>query len=440
MQTPIMAIRVSVSGIRGKFDELTPNKIDKFVRAFATYCGGGQVAIAADSRPSGKFIREAVIASLNFGGVGVLDYGILPTPVLQWIIRQQRYAGGISITGGHNAFNWNSLIFLNREGSYLNHYEGEEFFNLVHAAAFPRKHHDELGTHEPSRRHLDDYFAALGTLAAAGRPLKFVIDCSQGFGGDFLERLSRALDVKLIPIFCDGGERLPKDPEPTVANAAFLATMVRETSSDGGFLLNSDASRVLVVDESGRALPEELTLPVFARIALEQDQQDIVTNYSTSKLVDGVAARFGVKVFRTDVGQPYVVHMVRELQAHIGGEGSGSVVYTPFSFGFDSFLFIRTVSDYLKRSGRSLAELAAEFSLPEIFKESFILSPERIYGTLERIEALYNRTLKLKDGFYVESGSDWLCVRASSTIAMIRLVGEGQGVAEEIRRIRELLA
>lgn len=371
-----MSIKLSISGIRGLYHELDPGRAVKFARAFSTYIGSGDVIIGVDARPSGKFLREAVIAGLTSCGSNVFDYGMMPTPMLQWILKNSPFKGGVSITAGHNTFDWNSLIFLDADGSYLDRVEGDEFFNLYHAGSFETKDFATQGSYQKTSRYVDDYFKTFIPTEGRWKPQKFVIDCSYGFDSSVVENLSEALHIRGIPIFCGKSGFTRKDPEPNIENSGFLGTFVRETGSDGGFLLNSDASRVLVVDERGTPLSEELTLPIFAKMVLESgEKSDIVTNYSTSKIVDTIAAEHNVRVFRTDVGQPYVVQMVRDSKASIGGEGSGSVVYSPFSYGFDAFVLIKKMVGYLRKNNTTISQMARQFEAPNIHKETLFLPP-----------------------------------------------------------------
>lgn len=435
-----MSIKLSISGIRGRYSELTPNRVVKFAQAFATYLGEGDVIIGRDARPSGNFINQALVAGLTSAGANVHDYGVIPSPILQWIIRKHAgFKGGISVTAGHNTFDWNSLIFLNGEGAYLNRLEGDEFFNLHHSGYFDKRSFDRLGTYRQTRAHVDDYFKSFELPLKPKRRMKFVIDCSNGFDAGIVERLSGALKIEGIPIFCREGRAMQKDPEPNPANAAILETIVRATGSDGGFLLNSDASRVLVVDETGKALSEEKTLPMFAMMMLEKEPGDIVTNYSTSRMVDDVAKKYKTRVFRTDVGQPHVVQMVRDIKAKIGGEGNGSVIYSPFSYGLDAFLFIKEMVEYLYKNECTLSSIGSRFEPPEIYKETIFLPPNKIYTLLEKIGNLFQDKMNLKDGYYIDKGRDWLCIRASATVSMIRIVGEGTGIREDIARVKELV-
>ncbi len=435
-----MAVKYSISGIRGKYNELSPERVIKLSHHFADYNGRGKIAVCYDGRPSSNFLLHAVSSGLRGGGSSVVNFGNIPTPLLQWIMKDGDFTGGISISGGHNSFDWNSLILLNASGSYINNLEGDEFFSLVHSGDIDKNSYSGFGAYSTGKIEIDDYFRVLKPDKPLKSNRKFVVDCSMGFGTNIIQSLGDALKVKLIPVFCsDNAGGLPVSPEPSISNAAILGTLVKETGSSGGFLLNSDASRVLIVDERGVPFSEELTLPLFASILLKKSPTDIVTNYSTSKLINRVAAESGVKVLRTDVGQPYVIQAARETGAMICGEGSGSVSYSPFSYGFDSLYFIKRCVEELVCGNILLSEMAEGIGKPEIFKKTVYLPQEKIYKSLARVGKKYHNAVRLKDGFYIESGDDWICVRASSTASMIRVVAEGADSIRELDALMELV-
>ena len=435
-----MPIKLNISGIRGKFNEFTPHWIVRLVNAYVARMESGPFIVSRDKRPSGAFIRHAVLTGLLSSGCDVIDAGILPTPILQWLIPQMNLGGGISITAGHNSFDWNAMLFLNTEGAYLNHFEGEEFFSLFHSGT-PRysdfEHQGNLVLEKPD---LSGYFSALSLDPTGNRPSRFVIDCVNGFETKLIDQLQRTLNVHLIPLFSSPQEQsILRDPEPTMANAAFLATVVRETQSQGGFLLNSDASRVLMVDENGTPYSEEITFPLFARIMLEKTRSDLVTNYSTSKRIDRVARQFSVQVHRTDIGQSEVIQRAQELDCTLAGEGSGSTYCSEFGKGFDAFFTIRTIIDYLQQNRLPLSDLLSDFVYQPIYKENFFLEPRVIYESLDRIGTAFPGSVRLKDGYYLEDGDAWICIRASATVSLMRVYAEGQKMIPVLNQIKEMI-
>lgn len=266
-----MSIKLGTSGVRGTYIDLTPEITSQLSEAFSTYTESGNLGLVADTRPSGNYIRRSVVSGFMSAGSDVFDYGILPTPVLQWIIKNRGYSGGISISGGHTGFEWNSLIFLNNDGAYLNSIEVEEFFNLFHSGKTERKAFDKIGKHHTGLCSLKDYLSCLSNNSVIdGRPLKFVVDCSYGAASSIINKIGKALNVDFIPIFDEVVAKPGKDPEPNRVNASLLSTIVRETDCDGGFLLNTDASRILLVDEWGRfsqrSLPCRSSLKWFFRM------------------------------------------------------------------------------------------------------------------------------------------------------------------------------
>jgi phosphomannomutase len=435
-----MPIKLNISGIRGKYSEFTPHWIARLVSAYVSRMEPGTFILARDKRPSGPFIRHASLTGFLSAGAHVRDAGILPTPILQWLIPHLQLRGGLSITAGHNPFEWNAMIFLNREGAYLNHFEGEEFFSLFHSGNPHLQPYDTQGHVIEETTSLTPYFKTLALPDSEKTEQKFVIDCVNGFDTGLILQLQQALKVHIIPLFSSPQESsIQRDPEPTTANAAFLSTVVRETKSQGGFLLNSDASRVLMVDERGIPYCEEVTFPLFSRLMLETVHSDLVTNYSTSKLIDDVARQYSVKVHRTDIGQSEVVHRAKELGCTLAGEGSGSTLFSPFSAGFDAFYTIRTVIDYLLKSHLSLSDLLSDFPLKPIYKESFFLEPRVIYETLERIGKSFPSSLRLKDGYYIDEGDAWICIRASATVNMIRVFAEGARMKPFLEKIKAMI-
>jgi len=434
-----MSIKVNISGIRGTYAELNPTMIVNSAQAFSTYIGKGKILIGSDNRPSGRFIIPAIISGLQSCGSEVINCGIVPTPILQFLIKEHGFDGGISVSGGHNMFNWNSLILLNAEGSYFNYLEGEELFNIYHSRKYNEQNFENLGDYKDKYLLFKSYFNKLKREVISGRKLKFIIDCSNGFNSNIIKHLSEALDITFVPIFCDPSSWVDKGPEPNIRNASILSTVVKESNCDGGFFLNSDGSRILVVDENGTSLSEELTLPIFAHIILSEKKTDIITNYSTSKVIDKIGSKYGVKVFRTDIGQSHVMQMVGELKTLIGGEGNGSIAYSPFSMGFDSFIFIKYLTGFLRKYNMKLSSLAEKFPNPNIQKETIYIKTNNIFNKLEEVGKLYPDKKMIKDGFYVEDGDNWLCVRSSATLSMIRIIGEGKDISDEFSRVNGII-
>ncbi len=423
-------LKIGISGVRGIAGQtLTPELVLDFASAFGTWVRGGPVCVGHDSRLSGPMLKEACLSALAATGCGVLDLGLCPTPVLQHAVRARGAAGGISITAGHNDKEWNALTFISREGSYLNSYQGEEMLDIFHLGKFARFGVDGLGRVTPVRDHLESYFRALegfldaGAIRRAG--FKVAYDPCGGAGSGLLTELGRRLGFEVAAINDEPTGYFPHDPEPRPRNARQAAVLVKVTKGDAGFVLNSDASRVSLVAEDGETLSEEFTFPLVAAHVLGRKPGPVVTNLSTSRMIDDVARGLKCPVTRTKVGQSYVIEGMVDEEAVLGGDGSGSVAVSAFQPAFDGFLTIGLILESMARSGRRLSELAAGLPRYHNVKEKVYCPQSKVYGVLSEVKKLLGpEAAETLDGLRVEGPSGWLHVRASATEPMIRVVAE----------------
>ncbi len=148
-------LKFGISWVRGVVGEtLTPELLVDFACAFGTFVDGATVAVGYDSRPSAPMVHAAVLAGLQSCGCPVLDLGLLPTPIIQYVVRSRRLAGGISITASHNGARWNALKFIGRDGILLNPFQSEEVMDIYHLGEFRKCGWDRLGDYpQPARRH-----------------------------------------------------------------------------------------------------------------------------------------------------------------------------------------------------------------------------------------------------------------------------------------------
>ena len=134
-----------------------------FTCAFATFVGGGRVLIGRDTRYSGPMIHSAVASSLLSAGCQVLDFGVCPTPILQFSVKPYRAAGAVSISGGHNAMGWNALTLIGNNGAFLEPVGGENVLDCFHAGDFLKKDWQHIGTIQ----NVDDFVEPGRALAIA---------------------------------------------------------------------------------------------------------------------------------------------------------------------------------------------------------------------------------------------------------------------------------
>ncbi len=423
-------LKVGLSGVRGIVGEaLTPELVMDFAAAFGTRLGGGRVLVGRDTRPSGPMLHAAVLAALASTGCNVVDIGVCPSPILQFLVPRLRARGGVSITAGHNDAAWNALAFINREGASLNGFQGREVLDLYHLGRFRKARGARLGAVRPLGDYRGRYFDALAgyldarAIAAAG--LKVAIDPGNGAGAGFVDDFCRRLGVELVAVNDEPSGYFPHDPEPRPRNAGELASLVRVAGADAGFLLNSDVSRVSIVAEDGETLSEEYTLPIAAGRGLEREPGAVVTNLSTSRMIEDVAARAGRRVVKAPVGQSHIIQKLLVEEAGFAGEGSGSVAARSFHPAFDGFLAMGLVLEALAVGGRKISDIVAGLPRYHIVKEKIPCPPAKVHSVVAEARRLFGRDeITLVDGVRADWKDGWVHVRASATEPMIRVIAE----------------
>ena len=416
---------------------------DRLSSAFASYLEEGRIALCCDSRPSSHMIKMVSLSSLMAAGVSGIDFGLLPTPFLQFLLARKKYKGGISFSGGHSPYTWNAVLLLDAEGAYLEASEGAEVFNIFEAGDFKKvswKHLGRVDKREfPFKMYLNELSRMVNLKQIRNSHFKIVADPCNGAVSRYLKYLSDHFNFTLISINDDPSKPFPHLPEPNQRNASQVEAVVRATDADLGFLLNSDGSRISFVDEKGIGLSEELTLPLCL-LSLGNKIKRAVTTIVSSSLSDWVADKTGISLIRTRVGQSSVVHAMEAEEAEAGGEGSGSFSFRRFSRGYDSLLSLVLILDLLARQDKKLSDIINPFPVRLMRKIKIDIPPEKTYRIMDRLEDIYsNEKPDYIDGIRIDRPNAWFNIRPSLTEFIIRLTIESerheiiQSIEEEIR-------
>src|SRR5512139_857981 len=436
-------LKIGITGVRGVVGQtLTPELVVRFAEAFGSYLDGGRVLVCRDPRPSGPMVEAAVSAGLLSVGCEVVHLGICPTPSLQIAVRWLGAKGGISITGGHNPPEWNALKFVRGDGLYLSAIQGEELLDIFHQGAVERVGWDRVATRVEERdavdHHLETLAARFDRSAVRARKLRVAVDCGNGSCARLVPRWLADLGCEVLPINDDLSLPFPRLPEPSIAAAAQARAVVLAGRADVGLVLDADGERLSLVDEAGRPLSEELTLPLAAKAALARRKGPIVTNVSTSGLVEKVAARHGSKVIRTPVGQAYVSEAILEHAAALGGEGNGAVAVPEVQATHDSAAATALLLEHLARTGLPLSALVAELPAVAVHKLAVPVAPSLLFSALQdfrdAVGEVEGATVDQTDGVKIQWPDGWVHVRASNTQSLVRVIAE----ADDAARAQEL--
>jgi len=434
-------LRISVAGVRGVVGQtLAPELMIDFAAAFGTYLAGGEVLVGVDTRFSGEMIRRAAVSALLACGCDATDLGICPTPVLQWLVRQRKAAGGISISAGHNAAEWNGLNFINADGAYLTPQQGQEVLDIFHSHEFERKGWRGVGKlqqgEDATRKlYLDALCGYLDTKAIRAANLTGIVDPCNGAGAPLLAEFAERLGLRLIPINCEPSGIFPHDPEPRPRNARQIAAIMKPVHAHAGFLFNSDMSRVSVVSNVGETVTEEYSFPLVAAYLLARRSGAVVTNCCSTRTLDDIAKKHGARVIKTPVGPAFIIASLLEEGGLMAGDGSGSVAVAEFSPAMDGFLTMGLILEAMATQQRTLAKLIDELPRYHIVKDKIYCPAAKAYRAVNAVRQHFQRQglpLDLTDGVRVDWKDAWVHVRASATEPLVRVICEAKTRAKAL--------
>jgi len=433
-------LMVSVSGVRGRVGEaLTPDVVCRFAAGFGAWAmargPSRRVVVGRDSRVSGPMFHRAVVAALESVGCEIVDIGMAPTPTVQLAVEHHHAAGGLAITASHNPIEWNALKFIGSSGLFLDAAEGAAMRATVESV-FPRATWDRLGhvvaDNEAVARHVDAILA-LSFLDVEGirrRRFRVALDTCRGAGAVIMPQLLERLGCETVSINLEPDGRFPRPPEPVAANLGELEELVRSSGAEIGFATDPDVDRLALVSEQGRALGEDYTLALAAGLVLRHRSGPVVTNLSTSRIVDDIVERAGSRVVRAPVGEVNVAVRMRTEGAVVGGEGNGGVILPELHLGRDAPLGVAILLQLLLEEERPLSQIVADYPRYSIVKEKL----DRPSASLDSVYAALRSTFATaaadtQDGLRLAWDDAWVHVRPSGTEPVVRVIAEAPSEA-----------
>jgi phosphomannomutase len=211
-----------------------------------------------------------------------------------------------------------------------------------------------------------------------------------------------------------------------------LAPLMQHVGADAGFLFDIDSDRVALATETGEAVSEELVLVILADDFLERGPGKIViTNVSTTGLLEEVAARHHGRVERVAVGRQAAIDALqafRPEQIAIAGEGTGAVMMPQFRFVYDGIAAMLGILERMERKNTTLSQMLASYPRYSILKGEVPLESHKIPDMLFALEQLYPEAQKnTTDGLRLDWPERWVHVRVSQTEPIVRVICEQRG-------------
>lgn len=395
-----------------------------------------------DTRKSGEIFRGTVLSGLLSTGCEVIDLGICPTPTVGMAVKGLKAKGGIMITASHNPTEWNGLKFINYDGIFLDEKEGKKLFSLAEKE-MSYSDWDSLGKVRLDQSWIEKHIQRILNLSFINKneikkkKFKIVLDCNNGAGSRIAPFLLRELGCIVIELNCGLSGDFIHQPEPVPENLGLLCRKVKETKADLGFACDPDADRLAVVSDKGIPLGEEYTLALCVDFVLGKRISDVAVNVATSKAIEDIARKYGVKVFRSKVGEVYVVSLLKKVKGIIGGEGNGGVILPENHYGRDAQAGMVLILQYLAESDKKISQLKE--SLPQYYiqKDKMKLSGDFDAKMRRYLRKFRQAKINNLDGVKVEFENSWINIRKSNTEPIIRVMAEAKSQKEAERLVLE---
>ena len=444
-----MSLIKSISGIRGtiggKVDEnLTPIDAVKFAAAYGSWLKGQvgkehvKVVIGRDARISGEMLQNLVQYTLIGLGIDVVNIGLSTTPTVEVAVPLEKADGGIILTASHNPKEWNALKLLNDKGEFVSDQDGKAILRIAQENDFSFATVDHLGKLTHNDRYIDLHIEEVLALplvtpeAIQKKKFRVVVDAVNSSGGIAIPRLLERLGVEVVKLYCEPNGHFPHNPEPLKEHLGDICKKVVEEKADFGIVVDPDVDRLAFITDQGEMFGEEYTLVACADYVLGKAKGNVVSNLSSSRALRDIAQKHGVTYSAAAVGEVNVVTEMKRVEAIIGGEGNGGIIYPELHYGRDALVGVALFLSLLAKRGGSVQQLRESYPAYFMSKNKIQLTeqinPDQILKAMEQKYA-HEQTTTI-DGLKIDFADSWVHLRKSNTEPIIRIYTEAKSQKE----------
>ncbi|MCT7648655.1 phosphoglucosamine mutase [Aliarcobacter butzleri] len=431
-------------GVRGKagdfLDAITVLKLAKAAGIyFRKHSTTNKILVGKDTRRSGYMIENALVSGLTAVGYDVIQIGPMPTPAIAYLTESMRCDAGIMISASHNPFEDNGIKFFDNHGNKLNTTCEEEIENIFNDIDLMQSE-QVTGRDIGSSKRIDDvigrYIVAIKSSFPKNLTLKglrIILDCANGaaykVGPTILEELGAdVITINNKPNGFNINENCGAMHPETVSN------LVKEYRADIGLALDGDADRLVVIDEKGEIVDGDNLLGALS-VYLKNENllkgDACVATVMSNKALEDYLQKNKISLFRSNVGDKYVLEVMKEKGINFGGEQSGHIIFSDIAKTGDGLASALQVLALIIKSGKKASEILNPFSLyPQILHNMKVTEKiplDQIAGLEEVLKPI--RQKGLRD-----------LIRYSGTENKIRLLLEGKNKKDVEDAMQTLIA
>jgi phosphomannomutase / phosphoglucomutase len=445
-QNSVIFRAYDIRGIVGK--TLTKEIVYDIGRALgseAKELGCKTVVVGRDGRNSSPELADALSQGIISTGCNVLDIGMIPTPVLYFVVHHTDGRTGVMITGSHNPAEYNGLKMMIK-GETL----AGERIQLLKKRIDNQVFASGDGSIEHNGMFVNEYIGTVCEDIQVTRTMKIVLDCGNGVAGELGPLLMKALGCEVIELFCDIDGTFPNHhPDPSKPeNLAELITAVKHYKADLGLAFDGDGDRLGVVDSKGKIIWPDRQMMLFAKDVLAgRPGSEIIYDVKCSRHLPAQIIKYGGKPLMWKTGHSFMKAKLKETGAKLAGEMSGHIFFNDRWYGFDDALYsaarlLQILSEDHRTSSDVFAEFPDSINTPELNVELAEGENVKFIESLFATAKFTGGKITDIDGMRIDFEDGWGLVRASNTTPslVIRFEADTKAAMENIQaQFRDLM-
>ena len=398
-----------------------------------------QVAVGRDGRVSGPVLVKALIDGIATSGCGVIDIGMVTTPILYYVATNIYSQSGVMLSGSHNPPNYNGIkMVVGGNACY-----GDDILGLRRRILEQRFNFGKAIVEKTTV--INQYFERVVDDVRISRPLKVVVDCGNGIGGKVVPELFKKMGLEVIELYCEVDGNFPNhQPDPAdPENLKDLIVAIKENKADVGLAFDGDADRVGVVTEQGEIIAADRLLALLSKDLLSRyPGETIIFDVKCSQHLPAEITKYGGVPLMYKTGHSLVKAKMKELEVLLAGELSGHIFMKERWYGFDDGVyvgarFLELLSNHPGKCSELFDEISKGVNTPEL--KLPIVEDEK-FKFMEKLvsESVFpGGEVSQIDGIRVDYDYGFGLVRPSNTSPYLILRFEGNS-RESLLKIRDI--
>jgi phosphomannomutase len=445
-----IAIKFGTAGIRGIYgQEVSIREAVAVCYAVNELLGVGRFGLGYDSRKSSFILATVACAAMNWYGSDVENYGMIPTPVIAFNIKENKLHAGFSVTASHNPPEFAGVKVFGTEGIEFSLEEEKKIEALIQKSAEYVKHDTELvqygSTFENEEAIYSYSDAVLKRASPTKKVFKILVDCANGTSGNVTPRILSDLGHKIVTVNAHPSHLFPgRLPEPMGETLGEVAKLTRDIQADFTIAHDGDADRLVMIDSDGTIVPDYALATLILKTTIEKVKRgNVVISLNSSKALERVALESGCRVIRSRIGKTF-----QELYKRAGIYASepSKIVDPRWGYWEDGISAGIMLTQYLSEHNLALKEVLKSVPKYYNFQRNIVTSSIIDYSKVK--DRVRNRmgsqvdSIEDFDGVRVslKVNDSWFMIRSSGTERKVRIYVESKLESEATSLLQDAIS